>query len=110
MAVSSHFTAMDTAMSLTKTQKKYLIGLCHHINPVVLTGQKGLTDNVLAEVDEALRVHELVKVKLRGEREERKQWAETIQSRLKAELVQLIGHNASFYRRNQDKPQLELPR
>ena len=97
-------------MPLTKTQKKYLIGLCHHINPVVMTGQKGLTENVMAEVDEALRVHELVKVKLRGERDERKAWAGKIEETLNAELVQLIGHNASFYRRNKDKPQLELPR
>ena len=95
---------------LSKTQKKYLAGLCHHLDPVVLLGQKGLTDNVLAEIDQALTAHELVKVKLRGEREDRKVWAAQIAEQCRAEVIQQIGATASFFRRNRDQPKIELPR
>ena len=95
---------------LTKTQKKYLAGICHHLKPVVWLGQKGLTEPVLAEIDQALTAHELVKVKLAGaDREERQAWAGEIADRLDAELVKLIGGMATFFRRNKERPQLELP-
>ncbi|MDX1569319.1 MAG: ribosome assembly RNA-binding protein YhbY [Xanthomonadales bacterium] len=95
---------------LSKTQKKYLAGICHHLKPVVWLGQKGLTDAVLAEIDQALTAHELVKIKLAGaDREERQAWAGEIAERLQAEPVKLIGGMASFFRRNPDRPQLELP-
>ncbi|MEM9305130.1 MAG: ribosome assembly RNA-binding protein YhbY [Pseudomonadota bacterium] len=97
-------------MAVSKTQKKYLAGICHHLRPVVMLGQKGLTDAVFEEIEIALTAHELVKLKLRGEREDRRAWAEEIVSRTDAELIQQIGMTACFYRANPDKPKIELPR
>lgn len=94
---------------LDKQQKKYLAGIAHHLRPVVRLGQKGLTDAVLGEIDLALTAHELVKVKLVGDREERSTWVDEIAARLEAEPVKFIGGMATFFRRNPDKPQLELP-
>lgn len=97
-------------MTLSKTQKKYLKGICHHLQPVIMIGNKGLTESVLEELDRALDRHELVKIKLRGEREDRRQWLEDIVARTGAEAVQSIGQTACVFRRNAKEPVMELPR
>ena len=51
-------------MKLTNKQKQYLKGLAHSLKPVVQLGGNGLTEGVLAEIDNALSHHELIKVKV----------------------------------------------
>ena len=68
-----------------------------------MIGQSGLTEAVLAEVKCALDAHELIKVKMRIPREERKQIAEKICVDTGAELVQTIGQIVVVYRANPDK-------
>lgn len=97
-------------MALTASQKRYLRGLTHDINPVVMVGDKGLTDNVMAEIELALDHHELVKVKLRSDRDTRREWSQRIARECAAETVHEIGQVACFYRRNPEKPKIELPR
>lgn len=96
-------------MELNASQKKYLRGLTHHINPVVMVADKGLTDNVMAEIEQALAHHELVKIKLRGEKDARTRWVGSITESTGAALVHEIGQVASFYRRNPDNPKIALP-
>ena len=97
-------------MSLNNAQKRYLRGLTHDINPVVMVGEKGLSETVLEAIEEALERHELIKVKLRADRETRKAMASEIAKRFKAVPVHSIGQVASFYRRNPKKPVIELPK
>lgn len=88
-------------MSLTDSQRHYLRRMGHHLKPVVRTGNAGLSDAVVNEIDIALRDHELIKIKLVAEdRAERRQFIETIERRLNAELVQAVGHVALLYRAN----------
>ena len=76
----------------------------HKLNPVVLIGEKGLTENVLNEVDLALKAHELIKVKaFRAPKEYKEELSQTITQETKSELVQIIGNIMVFYRKNQDK-------
>ena len=91
-------------MSLKASQKKNLRGQAHHLKPVVIVADKGLSETVLAEIERALNDHELIKIKLRGDREVRKAWAFSIAEQSKAELVQTIGQVACFYRKNPDNP------
>ena len=51
---------------LSSVQKKALRKKGYSLKPVVMIGQHGLTDAVLAEVDIALNAHELIKVRIRG--------------------------------------------
>jgi RNA-binding protein len=97
-------------MPLSPSQKRYLRGLAHSLKPVILTGNKGVTPAVIREFAAALDQHELVKVKLGDNRDERKAQIAELGQSAKAELVQSIGRVASFYRRNEDKPKLALPR
>ncbi len=96
-------------MPLTNAQVKHLRGRCHALKPVVTVAANGISDNVYAEIETALDHHELIKVKLRDERERRREWIEEISRRSGAELVQSIGQVACFYRPNPEKRVIELP-
>ncbi|WP_376697218.1 ribosome assembly RNA-binding protein YhbY [Wenzhouxiangella sp. EGI_FJ10305] len=97
-------------MPLTKSQNKHLRGLSHDLHPVVMVADKGLSENVLAEIEQALEHHELIKVKLRGEREQRGAWIEQLVTTTGAQVVHRIGQVVCLYRRHPDKPKIELPR
>lgn len=97
-------------MPLSARQKKYLRGLSHALKPVVTVGDKGLTENVMAEIELALDHHELIKVKLRGDRDTRVSWTAEIAARCSAERVHSIGQVSCFYRPNPDQPVVELPK
>lgn len=96
-------------MPLTNSQRRYLRGLTHDLSPVVTIADKGLSDNVRAEIEQALEHHELIKVKLRAEREQRTAWIEQIASKFRAELVHQIGQVACYYRRHPKKPKIAMP-
>lgn len=96
-------------MPLTGKQKHYLRGLAHHRKPVVMVGDAGLTENVIAEIDQALAYHELIKVKIRlGDRPERQQAIDAICEKTACEVVQVIGQVAVFYRKA-TPPAIKLP-
>lgn len=97
-------------MPLTQPQKRFLRSQAHHLRPVVMLGQNGLTANVVAELEGALDAHELVKVKISGaDREERYDLINEIVRLTGADLIQSIGHVAVLFRRNRDKPKIALP-
>ncbi|MCE7950865.1 MAG: ribosome assembly RNA-binding protein YhbY [Xanthomonadales bacterium PRO7] len=97
-------------MPLSPSQKRYLRGLAHSLKPVIMTGNKGVTPALIKEFSNALDQHELVKVKLGDDRDERKAHIAELGEGAKAELVQGIGRVACFYRRNEEQPKLALPR
>lgn len=82
-------------------QKAVLTAAAHHLKPVVMVGHKGLTPNVVAETDQALTAHELIKVKISSEdKEERVAIAREICEQLNATLIKIIGNIAIIYRKN----------
>ena len=104
-------TAAPGAAPLEGFQRKHLRKLAHDLKPVVMLGQKGLTDAVLNELDIALDHHELVKIKLSvDDRDARKQLTEEICQRCQAEEVQSIGKTMSIYRANKKDPVIQLPK
>ena len=96
-------------MDITDKQIIFLRKSCHHIKPIISVGNAGLSENVMSEIELALSHHELVKMKLAGNGEERKAMADKIVADTGAVLVQSIGHTASFYR-EADKPKITLPK
>ena len=96
-------------MDITDKQIIFLRKKCHHIKPIVSVGNAGVTENVMSEIELALNHHELVKLKLSGNSDERKAMTDKIVAKTRAVLVQMIGHTASFYR-EADKPKLQLPK
>lgn len=84
--------------------KKRLKAQAHSLKPVVMLGQAGLSPGVLREIEIALDCHELIKIRIRAEREEREQISAQICSSTGAELVQRIGQITTLYRFNPEKP------
>ncbi len=101
---------VNSRMSLTAAQKRFLRSRAHHLKPVVMVGQHGLSDNILTEVGIALDAHELIKVKIAAERDERAVITQSIIENSGAELVQTIGQMSVLYRRNEKKPKIQLPK
>jgi RNA-binding protein len=98
-------------MELKEKQKKYLRGLAHKLEPKARSGNPGLTQNLIKEVEAQLLAHELIKVKVAAEdREERDRFIERLCAATKAALVQRIGNMAILYKCNPKKPKIELPK
>lgn len=97
-------------MSLSNKQKQFLKGKAHALKPVVLLGANGLTEGVLAEIEQALNDHELIKIKVpEEERELRQQIMATIVAESGAENVQVIGKTQIIYRPAAE-PVIRLPK
>ena len=97
-------------MNLSNKQKKHLKGLAHPLKPVVLLGQNGLTEGVLAEIENALNFHELIKVKVATDDREMKQLIiDAIVRETEAINVAKIGHIVVLYRQSEEK-KIDLPR
>jgi RNA-binding protein len=96
-------------MSLSEKQKKHLRRLAHPLHPIVMLGNAGLTDGVVAELDRALTDHELVKVSARMGRTLRDASLEELARRTSALLVQRVGHVGVFYRRSERLARILVP-
>jgi RNA-binding protein len=88
---------------LTASQRKALKARAHKLEPVVLIGAKGLTEEVVAEIDRALKAHELIKVRVPGlERAERDQALLEICQKTGAHAVQQVGKVLVLFRKNDE--------
>lgn len=98
-------------MPLSRSQIKHLVSLAHHLKPVIMVGQHGVTENLLKELEIALDHHELVKIKIAGEdRGSRQQMIQQLCEASGAQTVQAIGKTLTLFRRNRQKPKIELPK
>ena len=87
-------------MSLDNKQRKNLKAKSHHLKPVVRVGQKGISENLLLETDQALETHELIKIHIADDdREARKAAALEIAAQTRAEVVNQIGKTCVLYRK-----------
>lgn len=90
-------------LPLTPKRRSELRAEAHKLKSTVLIGDKGLTDEVLAEIERSLKAHELIKVRAAtDERDARDVWLETICERLEAHPVQQIGKVFVIYRENEE--------
>ncbi|MCA7023942.1 MULTISPECIES: ribosome assembly RNA-binding protein YhbY [Stenotrophomonas] len=96
---------------LTPAQNRFLRGMAHDLKALLQIGGKGVTPAFLAELDEVLERHELIKVKIAAEdREAREAMAAELVQASGGALVQRIGHVAVLYRPAREKRQIVLPR
>src|SRR5258708_33442099 len=92
------------AKTLDSSRRVDLGAQAHPLSPVVLIGDKGLTDEVLAEIDRSLKAHELIKVRAAGaDRDARSLWVEKNCQRPGAAAVQQIPTALGAYRENAEK-------
>ena len=95
-------------MSLSSADKKHYRAIAHNLNPVIIVGDKGLSEGLIDELKRALKDHELIKVKVAiGDRDARGLMINELVEKSGAELVQSIGKVAVLLKKN-SKPNPKL--
>ncbi len=85
-------TTSPKVSTLSSSARRALRAAAHHLDPVVMMGQHGLTPAVLHEIDLALTAHALIKVRAGSdEREIRDGYLADICEKLSCESVQHLG-------------------
>lgn len=98
-----------TELVLERNERLRLRADAHHLNPLVLIGEKGMTQAVLKEIERALDDHGLVKVHVAGDdREERDEIYHTVAAELGAARIQAIGKMLVFYRPPVEKTEEDI--
>lgn len=91
---------------LTSKQRARLRGLAGKLEPVVMVGKGGVTDNVAQEVENAFRTRELIKGKvLESALMTAREVCDEIAIRTRSDGVQAIGNVFVLYRENKDLPE-----
>ncbi|MCC2597365.1 YhbY family RNA-binding protein [Pusillimonas sp. MFBS29] len=86
-------------LEITSQERSALRAAAHPLRPVVLIGDRGLSDSVLKEIDLNLNAHQLIKVRIAGEeRDARNAMLETICDSLSCALVHHLGKTLIIYR------------
>ncbi|OJH37126.1 ribosome assembly RNA-binding protein YhbY [Cystobacter ferrugineus] len=94
-------------MPLTGKQRRQLRALGHHLEPVVIVGQAGVSEGVIAAVAQALHDHELIKVKINEGPEDRHEAAEKLVQGTGAELAQLLGRTVLLFKKRDEDSKFE---
>jgi RNA-binding protein len=99
-------------VELTPRQRAHLKSLAHHLKPVLFVGKEGITAQTVRALEEAFNTRELLKVKiLEAAPMKAREGGEALAERIEgAVAVQAIGRVAVLYRRDPEKPEIELPR
>lgn len=91
---------------LTPAERRALRARAHHLLPVVMIGESGLTPAVLNEIDTALKGHELIKIRVLGDdRHTRNALIGEICAALAASPVQHIGKILVVFRPRPESPE-----
>ena len=98
---------------LKGSQKKYLRGLAHKLNPSAFVGQKGLTPSLIDEINQALDASELIKIKFNDHKEKEIKTAlvDEIATVTHSHLAGMIGHVAILFRQHSEpeKQKVKFP-
>ncbi len=94
---------------ITSKQRAYLRSLANKEDTIVHIGKGGITDNIVKQAEDALKARELIKCRvlensLLSAREACNEMAE----RTASEQVQVIGTRFVLYKRNAEKPVIEI--
>lgn len=88
-------------LELTQTMRRNLRASAHDLHPVVMIGDKGLTETVIAEIDRSLNAHELIKIRVAGDdRDAREEILQNICEQLQCVAIQHLGKILIVYRPN----------
>jgi RNA-binding protein len=87
-----------SAGPLTGPQLRQLKSRAHHLNPIVHIGKAGITEALLASLNQALFDHELVKVRFEAFKDQKKVMAADLAERTGSRIVQQVGHMVVLFK------------
>jgi RNA-binding protein len=83
---------------VNSTQRNYLRREAHGLKPVVMIGQNGLSDSLVKAAEDALRAHELIKVKFQDFKDNKRPLADDLAAKTSSVTVAIIGNILILYR------------
>ena len=96
---------------ITSKQRSQLRGLAAAEETIIQIGKGGITENLIASVDAALKARELVKGRvLENSMLTAREACDALSEACKAEPVQVIGTKFVLYKRNEKESKIELPK
>lgn len=96
---------------LTSKQRAYLRGLASNEDTLFQVGKQGINDNLITQVNDALKARELIKLSvLETAPVTAAEAAYKLAEETKSEVITTIGSKLVLFRRNPQKPQIELPK
>ena len=95
---------------LDKKDKYRLRALANPLKPVVIIGKDGLTENIVASINDVIRTHELIKISILKTYEglPTKELAQLICSTISAEYIFTVGRTMVIYKKNKDINRYEV--
>lgn len=95
-------------MPLSGKQRRHLRSLGHHLEVVVQVGMQGVTPGVVSATEQALKDHELIKVKIAADGpEDRHEAGEHLANETGSELVQVLGRTVLLFKKRKEKSKFE---
>jgi RNA-binding protein len=99
-----------SSSNLSGRQRRFLRVRGHHLSPVVQIGREGLSERLVAQAEEQLGAHELIKVKVaEGAPADRFACAEALASATHSELAQVLGRTFLLFKKRQKDSKIDLP-
>ena len=94
---------------LTSKQRAQLRGIAAAEDTIVIIGKGGITENIIIQMNDALKARELVKGRvLENSLLTAREASDALAQTCRAEVVQVIGSKFVLYKRNEQKPKIEL--
>ena len=94
---------------LTSKQRAYLKGLASGYETIFQIGKGGISENLIQQVNDALRKRELIKLRVLDNSEfTAREAADQIAEAVKADVVQVIGSRFVLFKRNAQDPVIDL--
>lgn len=96
---------------LTSKQRAYLKSISNKLDPVFQIGKSGVNAAQISQIDDYLRVHEIMKIRvLDNSLYSAKEASFEIAEAIEADVVQVIGSIGILYKANKKEPKIQLPK
>ena len=97
-------------MNLTSKQRAYLMSLAANLEAGFQVGKASVTPEITKGIEEYFHNNELIKIAvLKNCADDPREIAEVVAERTHSLVVKVIGKKIILYRRNKEKPKIELP-
>ncbi len=94
---------------LTSKQRAYLRGIAQSYETIFQIGKGGISDNLIMQVNDALRKRELIKLRvLENSGLTSREAADAIAEQTASDVVQVIGTRFVLFKRNPQDPVIDL--
>ena len=85
---------------LDKETRRALKAQAHPLKPLIQIGRNGLTPAAIANIDQSLADHTLIKVRFNDHKAQKRELSQSIAEQTGADIVDLIGNTLILHREN----------